>query len=107
MTDFATNSYQDFSFGVQQGYREGVTNVWSGSMSNMTSDQSHDVQGGVEKNLLTVPSVTQTATVRDDKYWERRRRRELFSTQNYKNLSGKIIWQLKSPATLAECVKIN
>ena len=49
MTDFAANSYQDFSFGVQQGYREGVTNVWSGSMSNMTSDQSHDVQGGVEK----------------------------------------------------------
>ena len=73
MTDFAANSYQDFSFGVQQGYREGVTNVWSGSISNMTSDQSHDVQGGGEKNLLTVPSVTQTATVRDDKYWERRR----------------------------------
>ena len=51
LSDFGANSYQDFSFGVQQGYREGVNNVWSGSMSNMGSDQqSHsEVQGGLEK----------------------------------------------------------
>jgi len=70
LADFSGNSFQDFNFGVQQGQQD---NVWAGPVSDLHTN----LQGGIEKNLLTVPSVTQTAAVRDDKYWERRRKNNL------------------------------
>merc|ERR1711936_864045 len=90
LTDFGSNNYHDFPFSVGQNYRATDTNVWSnGAMAGIHSDQSSDVQSGLEKNLLTVPSVTTQSrppcfaantpanSVRDDKYWERRRKNNL------------------------------
>lgn len=88
MSEFGNNSYQDFTFSVPQNYREDPSNVWNGTMPNVHSEQqSHsDVHGGIEKNLLSVPSVrgsravpclAENSALRDDKYWERRRKNNL------------------------------
>ena len=110
LTDFGSSNYHDFPFSVGQNYRPADNNVWSnGAMAGIHSDQSSDLQSGLEKggeprdklnnifhscvqNLLTVPSVTTQSrplpclaantpanSVRDDKYWERRRSESFLS----------------------------
>merc|ERR1711936_973687 len=50
LTDFGSNNYHDFPFSVGQNYRATDTNVWSnGAMAGIHSDQSSDVQSGLEK----------------------------------------------------------
>ena len=51
LTDFGSNNYHhDFPFSVGQSYRATDTNVWSnGAMAGIHSDQSSDVQSGLEK----------------------------------------------------------
>ena len=98
LTDFGTNNYQDFPFSAGQNYRPAENNVWSSG--GLQSDLQTGLEKGGElverenesfhssvQNLLTsVPSVTTqsrplpclsasspTNSVRDDKYWERRR----------------------------------
>lgn len=88
LSEFGTNSYQDYSFSAQQNFsRESPQNVWSGTLSTLHTDQQpQDVHGVIEKNLLSVPSVTpsrgmpsltENTALRDDKYWERRRKNNL------------------------------